>query len=113
MAGELELFPAGTLTHVLGHQSDGQPRRVAAGLDLRSLAGAAPAATASAGAGQFVSISGTNSLVLPASGTWAYFYVGYSGAGALTTHGAGVGAGGATVASAASTFYGGFAWRQT
>ncbi len=113
MAGELELYPVGTLTHVLGHQSDGQPRRVAAGANLRDLAGAAPAATASAGAGQFVSISGSNSLVLPAGGTWSYFYVGYTGAGALTTHGAGVGAGGATVASAPSTFFGGFAWRQS
>lgn len=78
-----------------------------------SLDAKAPVATASAGAGQIATIGGTNSVALPAGGTWAYFYVGYNGTGNITTYGSGVGAGGATVASVASTFFGGFAWRQS
>jgi hypothetical protein len=81
--------------------------------DSRNSLGAAPIATAAATVGQLASISGSNSLVLPAGGTWAYFYIGYSGTGNITTFGSGVTAGGTTVASAASTFYGGFAWRQS
>lgn len=74
----------------------------------------APLPKSAGGVGQWAVLSSGIglALILPAGGTWAWFYVAVNASGQIISHAANVGAGGATVGSAiAGVNYLGFAWR--
>jgi hypothetical protein len=80
----------------------------------RSAISVPPAPTASAGVGQWASLTSSvgAALVLPAGGTWALYAGTYSATGAFGGSTFGVAAGGSSVGAAiAGNTWNGFAWR--
>ena len=74
-----------------------------------------PLAIAGGGVGRFVSIAAPAGapLVLPAGGTWIYFYLIVNSGGAISGHQSGHAAGGSTVYGGASSIQTiGWAWRK-
>ena len=81
----------------------------------RANLGAAALAIAGAGVGQFTGISATAgaALVLPAGGTWIYFYLLVNVGGVISGHLSGFAAGGSTIFGGASDIQPiGWAWRK-
>jgi hypothetical protein len=78
---------------------------------MRSLAGAAPLPTVSAGVGQISSLFANNTnLTLPAGGTWFYLAYRFENPGNTNSdHITGIAAGGTLLSSASSAYY----WRGT
>lgn len=74
-----------------------------------------PIPTNSAGAGQIQVLTGTTSVTLPAGGTWMYFVLSLTGAGAVQVAGtiSGVAAGGTVLSPGSASFCCGFCWRVT
>jgi len=74
-----------------------------------------PLAIAGGGVGQFTAISATSGapLVLPAGGTWIYFYLIVNDGGRISGHQSGHAAGGSTIYGGASSIQTiGWAWRK-